>query len=86
MKKWQTPRLLVITREKPNISVLDFCKTGAYDFTGRPGGGYACMYTKQVELPCIIPPEPPPPGTGYMCPHPMPTTSVPAACAAVSNS
>ncbi len=85
MKTWNKPKLLILQRERPRNSVLDFCKTnGGYGYPG-PSRSAGCTYIRQVEIPCIIPPEPPPPGTAYQC-GPTRYEDVNYACAAVANS
>ncbi len=82
-KKWQKPELIILIRDKAAESILDFCKGGGGN---GPTGGWQCRSTRMVDVPCIIPPEPPPPGTAYVCPHPAQQRPVEYGCAGIGYS
>jgi hypothetical protein len=46
-KHWETPKLIVITRSRPEEAVLGNCKLqdglGPYDYCMMPGSGRACQ-------------------------------------------
>jgi len=82
-KHWQKPELIILVRDQAAESILDFCKGSGGN---GPSTNYTCRTTRMVDVPCIIPPEPPPPGTGWMCPHPPQQRPILYGCAGIGGS
>lgn len=51
--KWNKPKLVILVRDGPQVTVLDACKTGAYgDIGGYNSQAGGCVWFDDVEVAC----------------------------------